>query len=552
MSETNSKKSGCAYLPILGAAILLAAGGVYFYFRGLMGKELTPLEAAKIVPQEALMTSFIETNPEPWSKLSQFGTPEAQKLVNESLANLPQEISLDKTINYEQDIKPWIGGIMLAILPPEQSQVQTDDYNVLIIVGIKDKLKAKSFSDKLKNVKNTRTQSFDYQGIAIEEITTENNNKLNLATLDNYLLLSPQRKTIEIAINAFKGNSSLANQESAKEIFSEKLNLKNSVAQVYINDYAQIIQQAAANSSSDTSISPQTLKQLKQIKSVVIGVGVEDQGLHLQAIAKLNPDEIKESFKPTQGKILSKFPADTITLMTGQGISEGWSNLVSQSQADPDLQTLVETIRQNLQIANFDADKEVFGWLDGEFGLGIINVKQGSLANLGLGGIVTLETSDRPTGQKTLDKLTQMVQATSFISVNQTKIQGTEITEWSIPQQGMVLAYGWLNNNSLLMTIGTNFADVTNTKTETSLLQSPNFKNTTASLPPNNLGYFYVDIEKAMVEVNKFSQLQGMAIPPETNAVVNSMQGLALTVTMPDKSTSQLDLSLSLKPNGSR
>jgi len=39
------------------------------------------LASAKVVPDEAMIATFISTDPKPWSQLQQFGTPEAQQLV---------------------------------------------------------------------------------------------------------------------------------------------------------------------------------------------------------------------------------------------------------------------------------------------------------------------------------------------------------------------------------------------------------------------------------------------------------------------------------------
>ncbi len=555
MSETNRKKSGCGCLTFLGAAVLVVAGGAYFYFRVFSAKELTPLEGAKVVPQEALIAAFISTDSKSWSKLEKFGTPETQQLLGESIENWQAEISGDTEINYQTDLKPWLGNIMLAFFPSDKSVPAKEKYDMLMVAGIKNKLKALHFADRLKNQltnqEGQQIQQRQYRGITIAEAKTEKSGVLSVAILGNQLVLASERKTIELAIDTFKGEPSFASKQGAKEIFSQKLNIQNPIAQIYLADLAGVIQQAALSTPQGSEIPTEALQDLEQVKSVAIGVGVEEREVRFQAIAKLNPESIERGFKPVKGKVLSEFPADTIGLISGQGIGNIWSQFVAQSGKDPDLQVLVGRVRQFFQSMNLDVDKEVFGWLDGEFALGVIALEQGSFSDLGLGGTIILETSDRQTGQRSLEKLSQMAKFAPFIFVNQKNVRGTQVTEWKTPQPGVMLAYGWLNNKSLLITLGAPFVEVMKAKSGTSLAQSNNFQTITKSLPKTNLGYFYLDVEKAMSVANNLPQARANSIPPEANAMLNSIQGIAVTATMPDKSTSQLDMVFSLEPQTS-
>ncbi|MBA3923993.1 MAG: DUF3352 domain-containing protein, partial [Nostocaceae cyanobacterium] len=63
-----------------------------------------------------------------------------------------------------------------------------------------------------------------------------------------------------------------------------------------------------------------------------------------------------------------------------------------------------------------------------------------------------------------------------------------------------------------------------------------------------NSGYFYVDMDKTMSLFNRFASQTQRPIPPETSAIFNSIRGLGVTATQPDKSTSQVEMLLGLKP----
>ena len=110
------------------------------------------------------------------------------------------------------------------------------------------------------------------------------------------------------------------------------------------------------------------------------------------------------------------------------------------------------------------------------------------------------------------------------------------------------MGHGWLDKNTVFVAIGGPIADAIATKSSP-LDSSESFKAVTGSLPQTNAGYFYLDMDKTMSVIN--SQLppeQKSAITPETSAVINSIRGLAITVTQPDQSTSGLEMLLALKP----
>jgi hypothetical protein len=532
---STSKKSGLGCLPIL-AVVAVAAGGLYYFRGNLIGKTLTPLEAAQVIPQEAYATSFISTDSQDWSQLSKFGTPEAQKTISENLEKIKQDLASD-SVNYEQDIQPWIGGIMLAFLP----SADASEPEMLMVAGIKNKFKARDFEKKLKSQPEQTLQETKYKGIAITEATSKNGNSYSFAVTGSYLLLSDNIETIKNAIDTVKGEASYAKKPGAKEIFSQRLSLKHPVAIVYLADYAGLMQQAL-NSSAGASIPAQTLEQLQQVKSMIIGMGLEDQGLHFQAIAKLNPDANQLELKSSPGKVLSLYPTETFAVISGQGINQGWKTVVSQSEKNAELKNAVEQIRATFGMINLDADKDVFGWMDGEYALGMLFSNQSTIPNVGIGGMIVLETSDRKTAENTLNSIGKVIQYQGI----STKQNGDN-TEWTSPSDELLLSYGWLNNNALTMTVFLPFSVAKDVKNGSSLAESANFKAITNILPKNNLGYFYVDLDQAANEITKIAQAQGITPDSNVMTVLDSMQGFAVTLTMPNQTTSQFDMLLALK-----
>lgn len=556
MPESKSK----FLIPAVGAAVVVAGSiAAYTYFKGPSGGSLNALGSAKVVPSTALMATYITTDSQAWAKLQQFGTPEAQKLVAKGLEDFNKQMFSDSNVSYEKDIKPWAGSVMIAVLPPNpvkpaQFQVPSEapnvptnlqqEANILIVVGIKDKLSALNFANKLKSQKGVKFQESDYQGQKIIE-TTENGKPTYSVVLNNsHLVFAPEKQAIEKAIDTFKGQSSFASKEGASSIL-KGVDVKNSLAQIYVPDYAGMVQQLAAASPQVKQLPPQTLMQLKQIKSVVAGVGVDDAGVRVKAIANLDPQLNKFQYQSSPGNIVGQFPIDTFALISGNGISRGWETLVEQSKDYPEMKQALEQVRGQLKFVNINLDKDIFGWMNGEFAFGAIPSNQGVLASVGFGGALVFDTSDRQTAEATFTKLDTLAK-TQQINVANRNIGGKDVTEWQIPRQGALLAHGWLDQDTVFVAVGGPIANAVADRKNQSLNNSDAFKAVTGSLQKPNGGYFYLDMDKTKTVPLLNSFISSNA---DTTTILGSIRGFGITATSPDKSTSELEMLLALKPN---
>jgi len=546
-----SEKKSSFLIPVIGTAVIIAGGiAAYMYLKGGTVSS-NPLGSAKLVPVTALMATYIDTNPESWNKLQQFGTPAAQKLLAKEFQNFNQELLNDNKISYEADIKPWVGGVMIAVLPPEAKKVSQDNFrsseapNFLLVVGIKNKLEALKFATKLKDQKNVKIQESDYKGQKIIESTGQGQPTYVTVVNNDYLLFTSNRQAVEKAIDTYKGEPSFATKEGANDILSKGVDVKNSLAQIYVPDYANMVQQLTAFNPQSKQLPPQTLAQIKQVKSLTAGVGIDDGGLRLKAIVNLDPQLNKFQYQTTSANIIGQFPSETLALVSGQGISKSWETFVEQSKDYPELNQGIQQARTQLKVLQIDLDKDIFGWMNGEFGLGAIQSNQGLLANVGFGGALVLDTSDRKTAEATFTKLDNLAKQ-QRLNVAQRTIGGKNVTEWQIPQQGSLVAHGWLDNDTAFLAIGGPVAETLADRKGAALNQSDAFKTVTGSLQKPNGGYFYLDMDKTKTIIERASA-QSQPLPADATAILDSIRGVGVTVNSPSKSMTQMEMLLSLK-----
>jgi len=535
---------------LLIAASIAAAGSaaVYFYFQGLSQKVSNPQDSAKVVPDEAMMAAFISPNPQALAQLQRFGTPEAQKLVGMGLKTFEEQSLAGTQIDFDRDLKPWLGGVMVALLPPDAA-AKTEPPKLLVVVSVKNKISAWNFANKLKSQPGATTQETEYKGVKISEIAEPSGKRYSVALLNDQLVMAPLRKPLELAIDTFKGEPSLATQQSTTKFFAESAGVKNPIATVYIADYPAAIEQLKANLPADIQLPWTVFSQFKQVKSMVAGIGADSAGLRVKTIAQLDPKFVQQN-PQVASKLLPRFPGETIALVGGKGIDRIWSQATTQAKDSPEVDRGVQQVRSSFKRLDLDADRDVFGWMNGEFAIGAIGSDRGILSQLGMGAAMIFETSDRPAAEATLKKLDAIAKSNPTVSVAPRQVQGKEVTEWQIPQQGTLFGHGWLNENSVFVAFGGPLVDVITSTPPQPLSSSPSFQAIATSLGPVNQGYFYIDMEKTMSWANQYLlAVQPNLVSPPVGELLNSLRGISVATASTEPTTAQLEMLFALKSN---
>jgi hypothetical protein len=537
---------------VLGAGALVGAGaGLYFALQHWSKGDLGLLSAAKLVPDDAIAVAYLSTNPAAWEKLQKFGTPEAHALLAKSMASFDQSLLTSSGISYEKDLKPWLGDVMIGVLPPTAAQPVQDaagdktSPQILLVVGIRDKISALQFANKLKNDKQRQAQITDYNGETI--ISSQSDGETtHVSFLDDHLVVSEQLALVQQAIDAYKGDPSFASKADVKELAQLGSGVSEPLAQLYLPDYGGLIQQWLATDPQSKSLSPETLKQLNALKSVVAGVGVDPLGVRMKAIATMAPDQKNLPIQVADGKVTRQLPADTVLLISGQNMSQQWKFITEQSQSNPDFKRSLDLARGGLQTMDLDLDRDIFGWMNGEYAIGVIPVKQGILANVGIGGVIIADTRDRAVAETAFSKFDKLA-ANFLASPKPQKVGNKNVTTWNT-FLGPVAGHGWLDSDTVFLATGEPLISAIAAPQGKTLSEGDLFKQLTKSLPNPNGGYFYLNMEELLQVMARSPQLRNQVLPPETRAVLDSIRGLGATSTVAKGSSYPMDLILVLKP----
>jgi hypothetical protein len=532
----------------IAAAVLLVAatGGGFAAYKYLNPGASEAGMLADVIPANAYMAVYISNDSAAWEKLQKFGTPTAQKLVKEQLAKFEREVLKESKIDYAEDLQPWVGNVMIAAVPPAEKG--SKDPDLLMAIGVKDKLKALAFSDKLKALEKTPTKEIDYKGTKII-VTSSKKEDTYTAVLDDKLLVTNRKATIESAIDTSQGAASLNDQYRDEWFKPGALELERPVAAFYIPNYGGLVSQALG---PHTAMNPAMLEQLQKIKSFGGGIAIDNAGIRMKMVTKT--DGSIPQLPETSGKTIDRFPAQTLALAGGSGLNTIWQEVNKVWATDAQMKEVLAQSRQSFtQVTKLDLDRDVFGWMGGEYAIAVLPADKGTTTPAGIGGALMIESTDRAATDKTMAVVFDL--ATSYgLRASSRQLGGQSFTDFKAPNTpGTLFSYGWIDNH-LTLTIGGGTAEALATPTTNNLPKSNNFIASFNSLPSQKQSYFYLDVETMANIMNQrftamSSSSKSQIMTPEVDAFIGSIRGIGMASVQTDKATNKTEALLVLKPN---
>jgi hypothetical protein len=207
--------------------------------------------------------------------------------------------------------------------------------------------------------------------------------------------------------------------------------------------------------------------------------------------------------RPEADSLLSLLPASTFLVASGYDLAGFWQGLATGLEVASEFtRNGLDAIRSGFTTATgLDLDRDVLGWMDGEFAITAIPATETPLVYLGLGMLV--ETSDRPAAETTLAALDQVIanlgNTVAIRTVNQQSVASWEFAypsdDDSLVPYLSFLSHGWPMEDTLALMSGIS-------PMESIIAPSPHdplanyflFEQATASFPQPNNGYFYVNV----------------------------------------------------------
>ena len=555
-----SEKKKSSLLLTLGAAILLIGGGIVAYWllnqRGVLRGDMAV--GANIIPQDAMLTLSLSTDPSQWQQLREFGTPQTQAELDRSLVQLRDRFLTSNGYNYQQDIQPWVGKqITIAFLSPQTNTPTTNSTpspapnasdnqeSVVMVLPIENPAAAKQILEKPKPLKQGKWIERSYKGLQIEETQGLPSQNYSATVLDQrFLVLSDNPKATERAIDTYKGGASVTTIPGYTQSLS-KITASAPFAQLYVN-VPLAARVTAANPGR--SVSPQSLAQLQQNQGLATTITLEPEGIRAKSISWLKPDSKRTQMVENKaGTMQNRLPAQTLMMLSGGNLQRLWQDYLQGAQSNPLAPVPPQKLRGGVKsLTGLDLDQDVLSWMNGEFSLAVIPAapKSGSPENFALSLVFMVQTSDRNRAEQTFQQLDQVMNRQYQFQIQQAKVDNQPIVNWIAPFGALAASHGWLDGNVAFLSLGAPVADRILPKPATTLASAEQFQKTVPSeLSPNN-GQFFLNVDPTV---------KTLPLPeffPGQQTLVDAMRAIGVTTAVSDERSIRYDIFVALKKVG--
>lgn len=370
-----------------------------------------------------------------------------------------------------------------------------------------------------------------------------------------YVAISTSSTLIQQAIDTYKGsNPSLAKKPIFAKIYGSTTDTKiaEPLLQVYLDgDVALEFIGSQANLNLNEAAIAQSKRELD---AMTLTGGTQKEGLRFEINTYLKSDNTNP-LANNEAKVLSLLPQETFLLVSGVNLYQSWQSLVAQAKGNASSAQLIEQIRKAVKDSTkLDLDQDILKWMNGEFAIAAIPNNQGILANPGFGFVAIAQANDQNAAKTALDKIDKVAQAPSGgllpkgVELKPKQIGGKSITAWAIGNTN-VATRGNLDNNFVFWSMG-DLADTFVPKPARTLPESSPFQILTTGIPKSNGGYFYLNMTTALTLADRLLPPEVKSNPnfTEIRAVLDAINGIAVTSTNVDTKTTRLDFLFTLKP----
>ncbi|BAZ06307.1 DUF3352 domain-containing protein [Calothrix sp. NIES-3974] len=563
-------------------------------------KPVLPLQvppSTPVVEMQRLFASntpyliFVSTEAKKWRGLQQF---HLYSLAEKAIAQFaPQGVSFD----YQRDVESWLGKqVVFGFLPKRQGSLATLESSYIGVIPVRDQSRAEMFLGFLET-DQTRVKTRDYKGIKIYEVTTPNlstppkpkpvpkalpeqtlttilggqSRTIAVASLPGYMVTGLSGSAIEQVIDNYQGNGNhLGNNQDFQE-FWRRSQSEEVLISLYQNPretmvlYQDILKDP--NLGMGQVELPQFIQDLlnpDKYKGYRYSQGLfklQPEGVRIQFAIHNHPDAANKQLKDAKPvPVVGRMPGATYTSFSSSNLSLQWQGIVNLFGGIKEFQDGLNSFREFFRTSTgLDFDKDILGWIDGEYGLFLYPTKGGFLNtilpnfNAGFGFVV--ETQQPEVAKNTLNKLETLLKSVSggALKVANRSIQGQPVTSWELEANQSLFAYSWLNPNTIMMGSGAGAIAELVPNPRSPLNTAYNFTTATNSLPKPNKGYFYMNMGSLLSWIYGF-------VPAEFHAnqdfrtfkeAIGSVYSLSTTASQIPNGE-QFDSLIVLAPNRSR
>jgi hypothetical protein len=558
----NNTKKPSLLLTLLAAGLLIGVGGATFWFLSQKQTSSRGLPVGvNIIPQDALLTVSLTTDPKQWQKLQELGTTEMQAEITKNLVQLRDRFLTENGYDFQTDITPWVGDqVTLGIFsaPTIEPGLKPLDKNkdsaiaqqsIIMVLPVKNLEAAQNMLAEPKTLKQGKWTEHIYQGITIRQTNNQSGEKLSAALLDQrFLVLTDDPQAAERVIDTYKGKPSLATLEGFGDNLRKIANYRP-FAQFYLN--VPIASKLAAAATPDPPFPAQVLTQLQNNQGLAGSVTLEAEGIRLTGIWWRNSQSQRLlKVDKTDGIMQNRLPADTLMMLSHTNLQNLWEEYVLISQKNPLSPISPEKLRGNVKsLTGLDLDKDFLSWMQGEFSVSVIpNSSNNDYSqDYRAGLLLMVQARDASNGESlrksaeaSLKKLDEVMQNQYQFQIQPSTVAGKPVVNWITPFNTLTATHGWLDNDIAFLVVGAPITDKIIPKPEQTLASRESFQQTVPK-QSHTTARFFLDMETS---VKDFAL---NTVFPQQQAFLDATQSIGMTSAVSDERSMRYEIFIILK-----
>ncbi|MDR9893641.1 DUF3352 domain-containing protein [Aetokthonos hydrillicola Thurmond2011] len=550
------KKKKPSLVLTLSSAGLLISGGLAAYWLLTQGKPLfrdLPV-GANIIPQDALFSVSLTTDPAQWQKLREFGTKQTQAELDKNLVQLRDRFFNKTGYDFQKDIAPWIGNqITIAMVTP-QTRKQTPkstatdrdatihEQSMVMVLPIKNLAKATSILVQPKPLQNGKWINRTYKNIVIKETKETSGQNFSAALVDgHFLVITDNPKMTERTIDAYEDKTTLATSPGFAENLS-KISTYQPFAQFYVNvPYSAKI----AAASPSRQLPAQVLTQLQNNQGLAGTMTLESQGISLKGVSWLNPNSQRVlAVENKAGTMQNLMPAETLMMLSGGNLQRLWADYALTSQGNPLSPIPPDQLKNGVKsLTNLDLDQDLLSWMGGEYSVSVIptNYRENSPGDFRAALVFMVKASDRSRAEASLKQLDEVMKTQYQFQIQQSTLGGRPVVNWVGPFGTTSATHGWLDGDIAFFSVGTPITDKIIPVPNKTLNSTSSFQQTVPQeLNPID-GQFFLDVERTA------KNFPLPTILPNQQTLLEATRSIGVTTAVSDSRSSRYDIFIGLK-----
>lgn len=567
---------------ILSGTAIAVAMGAYLGYRlsrgtGFVGGAGLPT-GAEVVPQDAVMTLTVSTNEQQWRQVRSLGTPESRSQFDTQLAQWRDRFLTANGLDYEEDIQPWVGeAVTLVMLPrpipgaeepapepeeptetptpepeteaegftlPEDFVDPRDPLPMVLVLPIGNPLQAQDRLTDALDESGATVQTRDYEGFSIQAIDGEGDQDYVAAVLDqDYVIVSQQASAVEQVIDAYRGDA-LTDLADYREAIAE-VGTDQPFLQMYLNA------PAVRSQFESTSAEPVPLvgmTPLQRNQGIAASLSIDNEQVTVRGINWLPEDsDLRYPIANNGGDLAELLPADTRLLITTTSLQRIWDSYRQDSGVNPQNPFNPSTFEAGITaLTGLDWNQDLLSWMDGEIGFAMVQPTV-AVPEAPVGFVLMAQTSNRTAAEQTLESLDAVMRDRYQFQVNPGELDEIPVTTWQTQFGSLTLTHGWLNDNTLFLTVGSETPSLLLPEPEVPLTETEAFSLTRADDFNAYNGRFYLDLGTLQAQP---TAVPVPDLPERAGAIANAIQQIGVTSAVRSDRSTRFEILLHVVQEG--